>query len=30
MNDIPADDRSLFDREILAYAIIIGASLIFA
>ena len=30
MNDTPADDRSLFDREILAYAIIIGASLIFA
>jgi len=30
VNDTPADDRSLFDREILAYAIIIGASLIFA
>ncbi len=30
MSNTPADDRSLFDREILAYAIIIGASLIFA
>ncbi len=30
MNKTPTDDPSLFDREILAYAIIIGASLIFA
>jgi len=30
VNKTPTDDPSLFDREILAYAIIIGASLIFA
>jgi drug/metabolite transporter (DMT)-like permease len=30
VNKTPANDPSLFDREILAYAIIIGASLIFA